>query len=240
MDGICQISSGLYNAAIYANLEIVERYSHAHIAAYLDPGKDATVSYGTLDFKFKNTRKNPIMIKASVGGGYATVEIYGVKEDNEYDIDIVSVVHNYTGYQTIYEDDPTKNVGYSAVVQQGMRGCSSTTYKIYKKDGKEVSREVLSKDRFTPMNKIIKRGTKGSAPVEPATPATPAAPTTPTATPEPTTPAAPAAPVTPATPTPTPTPEPTTPATPEPTTPTAPTTPVAPTPPVEIGDAPAN
>ena len=183
--GICQISSTLYNAAIYANLTIVERHNHAHIAAYLDPGKDATVSYGTLDFKFKNTREEPIMIKASAKNGIATVEIYGKKESDEYDIEIVSIVSNYIGFKTIYEYDSTKEVGYQKVTQQGMRGCNSTTYKIYSKNGIEIKREQISKDYFAPMNKYITVGTKETVvtPTEPVTPAIPEEPVKPT-TPE--------------------------------------------------------
>lgn len=227
--GICQISSTLYNAVIYANLGIVERHPHAHIAAYLDPGKDATVSYGTLDFKFKNTRKNPIMIKASAKNGIATVEIYGIKEENEYDIQIISYVQNYIGFRTIYEDDPTKDVGYERITQQGMRGCNSTTYKIYKLNGVEVKKELLSKDSFAPMHKYITRGTKdagtstqegnnASVPTnpepiaqEPEVPSTPSTPTVPDNPTEPETPANPTEPETPSTP-----PEPVAPENPEP------------------------
>ena len=51
--GICQISSTLYNTVVLANLDIVERHNHSYGAGYVDPGRDATVSYGSLDFKFK-------------------------------------------------------------------------------------------------------------------------------------------------------------------------------------------
>ena len=208
--GICQISSTLYNAAIYANLQIVERHNHAHIAAYLDPGKDATVSYGTLDFKFKNSRKYPIMIKASAKNGIATVEIYGIKEEKEYNIEIVSQVSNYIGYKTIYEDDPTKPVGYEKVTQKGMKGCNSVTYKVYKLNGVEVSRELLSKDYFAPMNRYITRGTQGAATTTPETPAVPETPTVPEVPTETQTPAVPETPTTPTEPT-----EPTTPVEPQ-------------------------
>lgn len=51
--GICQVSSTLYNAVLYANLEIVERYNHGFAPSYVKPGLDATVSWGGPDFKFK-------------------------------------------------------------------------------------------------------------------------------------------------------------------------------------------
>ena len=79
--GICQISSTLYDAVLYANLNIVERHNHMFQATYVEPGKDATVVYGSLDFKFENTRKYPIMIKTSCKGGIAEIKIFGIKED---------------------------------------------------------------------------------------------------------------------------------------------------------------
>ena len=76
--GICQISSTLYDAVLYANLEIVERHNHMFQAEYVEPGKDATVVYGSLDFKFKNTRQYPIMIKTTCSAGVADIKIYTI------------------------------------------------------------------------------------------------------------------------------------------------------------------
>lgn len=53
--GICQISTTLYNALLPLNVEIVERHKHSKKVQYIQNGKDATLSYGHLDFKFKNT-----------------------------------------------------------------------------------------------------------------------------------------------------------------------------------------
>lgn len=156
--GICQISSTLYDAVIYANLDIVERHNHMFLAGYVGAGKDATVVYGALDFKFKNTRKYPIMIKTSIGNGVAKIDIYGIKEEVEYDVDIVSNVLSYTPFKVIYEEDSTLEPGQEKVVQNGMNGCKSITYKVVKLNGVEVSREVLSSDTYDPMNKIIKKG----------------------------------------------------------------------------------
>ena len=63
--GICQVSSTLYNAVLYANLEIVERHNHSYVVSYVPAGRDATVAYGGKDFKFKNTRSYPIKIVSS-------------------------------------------------------------------------------------------------------------------------------------------------------------------------------
>ena len=156
--GICQISSTLYDAILYANLEVVERHNHMFQATYVEPGKDATVVYGSLDFKFKNTRSYPIMIKTKTGGGLAEIKIFGIKEAVEYEIEIVSNVLNYTSYKVVYEDDSSLAPGKEKVSQWGLKGCSSKTYRIVKLNGQEVSRELLSKDTYKPLNKIIKRG----------------------------------------------------------------------------------
>ena len=161
--GICQISSTLYDAVVYANLDIVERHNHMFLAGYVGAGKDATVVYGSLDFKFKNTRKYPIMIKTSIGNGVAKIDIYGIKEEVEYDVDIVTTTLSYTTYKTVYEDDYTLEPGQEKVKQNGMNGCKSITYKVLKLNGVEVSREVLSSDTYSPMNKIIKRGPEETA-----------------------------------------------------------------------------
>lgn len=158
--GICQISSTLYDAVVYANLEIVERHNHMFLAGYVGAGQDATVVYGALDFQFKNTRNYPIVIKTNIGNGIAKIEIYGIKEEIEYQVEISTKILSYTPYKEVYEKDSTLKKGTQRILQKGMNGCKSITYKILKFNGAEVAREVLSSDTYDPMNKIIKVGTK--------------------------------------------------------------------------------
>ena len=210
--GICQISSTLYDAVVYANLDIVERHNHMFLAGYVGAGKDATVVYGSLDFKFKNTRNYPIMIKTSIGNGVAKIDIYGIKETVEYDVDIVTNVLSYTPFRVIYEDDSSLAPGQEKVVQSGMNGCRSITYKVVKDvNGNEISRTVLSSDTYDPMNKIIKRGPEQTVETNNNVVETPTPEPAPTPTPEPQPTPEPeqdsTATVVP-TPTPTPTPEP--------------------------------
>ena len=204
--GICQISSTLYDAVVYANLDIVERHNHMFLAGYVGAGKDATVVYGVYDFKFKNTRKYPIMIKTSIGGGVAKIDIFGIKEDVEYEVEISSKILSYTPFKVVRENDSSLAPGKERVTQNGMNGCKSITYKILKLNGKEVSRTVLSSDTYDPMNKIIKVGPSKTTEVSTQPVEEPAPTPTPEPDPDPD-------------PDPTPTPQPT------PTTPETPTTP---------------
>lgn len=73
--GVCQLSSTLYNAVKEAGLEVTERHSHSKKVGYVPKGEDATVSYGSADFKFRNNKDYPIMIKISVSKGRVTAVI---------------------------------------------------------------------------------------------------------------------------------------------------------------------
>ena len=157
--GICQISSTLYNTALLANLEIVERRNHQFVTSYVEPGKDATVVYGSTDFKFKNTRKYPIRIVATAKNGIANISIYGIKEDVEYtfkfDIKRVATIP----YKTEYIDDSSLPAGTEEIEQRGVLGLKTETYLTKLLNGKVVSTTLLSKDTYSAMTKIVKRGT---------------------------------------------------------------------------------
>lgn len=73
--GICQISSTLYNAVLNAGLEVIERHEHSREVPYIESGKDATVSYGAEDFKFKNNSRRDIKINASAENDVLTISI---------------------------------------------------------------------------------------------------------------------------------------------------------------------
>lgn len=182
--GICQVSSTLYDAALLANLEIVERYNHQFTTSYLPGGKDATVVYGIKDLKFKNNREYPIKIVTSIGGGTLTYSIYGIQQANEYNIVITPVITSRIANKTITEVDKSLAPGKSVTVQAGHSGQRVTTYKEVWQNGTKLSSTVISNDVYNPMNTIIHVGpTPAPAPAPTATPA----PNT-TPTPQPTTP----------------------------------------------------
>lgn len=158
--GICQISSTLYNAVLKANLEIVERRNHQFITSYVPEGRDATVAYGITDFKFKNSRKYAIKIKATASNGVATIDIYGIKEDTEYQITFDTKTISTIPFTTKYTDDNTLPVGTEKIKQKGANGSVTETYIIKSLNGQVVSNTLLSKDTYSAMPRIILRGTK--------------------------------------------------------------------------------
>lgn len=159
--GVCQVSSTLYNAVIYANLEIVQRDNHGYTVSYVDCSRDATIYYPYIDFKFKNTREYPIKIVAEYNSaGKITFSIYGTKEDDEYEVAIESYILTRISKSTTYVNDNTIEKGKKVQDIVGQDGFTSIAYKVLKKDGKVVSKTVLSSDTYSPMNDVIKVGTK--------------------------------------------------------------------------------
>lgn len=123
--GICQITSTLYNAVIYANLEITQRTNHQFVPSYVTASRDATVVYGALDFQFKNNRNYPIKLVCSVSGGIANFQIFGMRQEDDVEVQISS-----------YETGRTATAIYSEA------------YKILKRNGQVVDKQLLSKDTY--------------------------------------------------------------------------------------------
>ena len=111
-NGVCQIATTTYNAALLAGLEITKRYQHEYIAPYVPGGLDATVaSYaggGYIDMSFKNTYKYPIYISAYYIGNKAYVEIWSnsdAKEGKTYETESVKIgANSYVTYLHVYKD----------------------------------------------------------------------------------------------------------------------------------------
>ena len=154
--GICQLSSTLYNSVLLSNLEVVERRSHYFKTSYLPVGRDATVSWGSVDFKFKNNKKYPIKIVATAKDGVVKVDIYGIKQDDDYDVTIESQETSVIPMETIYEEDNSLKKGEQVVSQKGADGCTSETYKTLSRNGIVVSRTLVSKDTYNDLPTIIK------------------------------------------------------------------------------------
>lgn len=158
--GICQLSSTLYNSVLLANLEVVSRRNHYFMTSYVPASLDATVSYGSIDFEFKNTRSYPIKLVCNSTNGVCCVEIYGIKEDVEYEVIIESTVTETIPYTTKYINNSSLPSGYENVVVSGSNGYKSEAYKVLKLDGKVVSRTLLSKDSYNVRQEEIERGSK--------------------------------------------------------------------------------
>ncbi|OQB14379.1 MAG: Vancomycin B-type resistance protein VanW [Firmicutes bacterium ADurb.Bin193] len=156
--GICQVVSTLYSAQLYADLQTMIRHNHLFTVSYLPLGQDATVSWGSIDYSFKNNTNDPIKITASVKNGRHTIRILGTKPDKEKTIKIVSV--------TVSTKPPTEKVivspavapGTTVVSQKGQSGAVVDTYNVYLRNGVEEKRVFLHRSSYSPMERIVIKG----------------------------------------------------------------------------------
>ncbi|WP_250674972.1 VanW family protein [Paraclostridium ghonii] len=95
--GVCQVSTTIYNSALYSGLDITNVRNHSLPSTYAPKGKDATVSDGSIDLKFKNPYKHPIYIKNEAYNGVITSTIYGSSKDKQK----ISVVTENAGSSNV-------------------------------------------------------------------------------------------------------------------------------------------
>lgn len=171
--GICQVSSTMYNAILLANLSIAERRPHSLPISYVGPGRDATVAYGSVDFKFKNDREKPILLHAEYERGKMRVLILGTQGEFPK-VNITSKVVEYLNAEEKIIKDPTLAPGQTIVVVKGHQGMIAEAYREVTADGKIISRERISRDIYKPQKAVIR------VPVEPVATVAPIEPVAPT------------------------------------------------------------
>ncbi|GFN34857.1 VanW family protein [Tepidimicrobium xylanilyticum] len=151
--GVCKIASTLYNVAILSDLEIIERHNHSMPVNYVPYGQDATVAYGSKDFKFKNNKDFPILIWSELVGHRLYIGFYGQKKPPKVEwhhniIDKVKApVH--------YEVNKYLSEGEEKVILKGIDGATVESTVIIKyEDGTTVTKN-LGISRYLPLPYVI-------------------------------------------------------------------------------------
>jgi vancomycin resistance protein YoaR len=160
--GICQTSGTLFNAVLKSGLKIVEREHHSTPIGYLPIGLDATVSYGSLDFKFKNDTEAPVYVAARLNGRELTFTLFG-KETPGREVALVRGAYSRTGPSYETQTDNNKPAGYRHTVEVGSGGCRVTWYRVIKENGKVVHRDVIS-SHYSPHPGVVVVGAGAAKP----------------------------------------------------------------------------
>ncbi|MDI6816105.1 MAG: VanW family protein [Actinomycetota bacterium] len=193
--GVCQVATTLFNTVFFGGYEVVERSNHSLFISHYPTGRDATVSYGGPDLKFKNNTKFYMLIKTNATSSTLTINFYSTGRGIEVAY-TTSAPSNYKTFPTKYEDDPTLSKGVTKVKDHGSPGRDVTVKRITKIAGKVVKEEKFF-SRYKPKTAVIRVGTKEAAvkpqpdKTQPSTPPTTQPPTQ-TSEPRPPVPAQPA------------------------------------------------
>ncbi len=125
-----QVASTLYQAALYAGLQVKERHPHTVAPDYIPSGQDAAVAYGRLDLKFENNTRNPVYIYAKVKDNHIVVNLLGVRKKGQT-------------IQLVTEQTAT-------TLPSGLVGFKARVYRIFYDNGLEGRRELISEDDYAP------------------------------------------------------------------------------------------
>ncbi|MBU3181933.1 VanW family protein [Clostridium psychrophilum] len=159
--GICQVSTSLYNAVIRSNIKSTERNHHSIPSTYIPLGMDATVDWGNLDYKFKNTLEYPVYIESTVNNKVLTFNIYSNSSLNNKSYTLVNDVYNTIKPGPVqYINDSTLPVGKNVVDQFPLTGYSVRTFKDTIQNSNVISHELISNDHYQVKAEVIKKGTK--------------------------------------------------------------------------------
>lgn len=160
--GASQVASTLYSAQLISGLETEQRKNNDFMISYVPAGMDAEVEYGVSDYAFKNTNEYPIKIEANASGGVLNVRILGTKTDKSSEIRIITHVLSEENYSTTYEQTAELGDGYTLIKQQGLKGQTVDTYKVYYRDGVEEFRDFVHKSIYKPVNEVVLYGGQDS------------------------------------------------------------------------------
>lgn len=155
--GVCQVSTTLYNCILLANLEVVERSNHSLPVSYVPIGRDATVVYGAIDFKFRNNTESYLYIKSFVYSGQVTFKIYG-NTAYKRDVTVNSWVTQEIEPKVVYETDPNLPKGEQVVKQEGAKGFKASAERVVRLNGVVEKREKLPSSDYSPVNKVVAVG----------------------------------------------------------------------------------
>ena len=146
--GVCQVSTTLYNAALYAGIIVTEYHPHSLAVGYVPPSQDAMVS-SVCDFRFFNPYDFPVRIEMTAGEGALKARFYGEKVGSKWEVS-----SRVTGW--IEPPEPLVVSGEKeGILQEAKSGITSESYLERYRDGVLISRKLLRKDAYAPTRGII-------------------------------------------------------------------------------------
>ncbi len=155
--GVCQTSSTLFNAAVRADLEIIERNPHAWPSNYVEKGFDATVNWPGLDFKFRNNTEWPVFIVAAYNKQKVTVNIYGMSLGAgvriDLESDVIRKIPKPSGINYVVNTNLAK--GEQKKTVSAREGYEVQTWKIWYQGDREIKRESLFKTTYKAYQETI-------------------------------------------------------------------------------------
>ncbi|MDH7600726.1 MAG: VanW family protein [Armatimonadota bacterium] len=152
--GVCQASSTLYNAALLAGLEILERHRHHWPARYAPLGRDAAVAYPDADLRFRNNLPAPVRI---VGRIECEKLVFSVLSRCRppYSVRIRTEVRSVVAPSVVVQGAALYSFGGSGAAVQGRAGFHVVTYREFVFDSRSRT-QVVSEDFYPAFHRVVR------------------------------------------------------------------------------------
>lgn len=155
--GVCQLSSTLYNAALLAGLEVVERDHHVWQPLYVPPGRDAAVAQGIADLRLRNPYPAPVLIRATVASQRVEVRLFSRHQPAErYDLEVEALAMLAAPPMVRYDrhlpGDSTPRL------RPGRPGRRVRVTRTTTRRGQPIAREPISDDTYLSLSPVTEVG----------------------------------------------------------------------------------
>jgi len=165
--GVCQVGTTVFNAVFFSGLPVIERRNHSLYISHYPTGRDATVSWGGPDIRFKNDTEHWVLVATAYTNSTVTISLYGTDPGYE--------VSYKTGEFTDYRDYPIKEIqdatlplGTRIIDEKGVRGRSVVVTRTVTKNGSVIRTDTF-KSVYKASEEVVRVGTGAAAPSIPAT-----------------------------------------------------------------------
>ena len=160
--GICQVGTTMFNSVFLSGFPVLERRNHSFYISHYPTGRDATVSWGGPDLKFKNDGASWLLVSVSYTDSSITISLYGT--DPGYTVS--STTGPFTDVRPIPVEqtpDPTLTKGAKVVQDQGQTGRTCVVKRIVSKGGTVVRTDTF-RSVYKPVAQVVRVGTKSAKP----------------------------------------------------------------------------
>jgi vancomycin resistance protein VanW len=158
--GVCQTSTTLYNAALLAGLEVIERHRHHWPARYAPVGRDAAVAYYDIDLKFRNNLPAPVRVVGEIKGKKMVFRMMSTHRP-ACSVRIESDTRSVIKQSEVIQQGEAEGSRRLKVINRGHPGFQVATYRTFISPN-DTRRELVSDDRYPAMNRVVRIDAGGS------------------------------------------------------------------------------
>lgn len=151
--GVCQASSLLYNAALLAGLQIVQRHPHNWAPSYSPVGQDAAVAQTEIDLVVQNPYSYPVRIHSYQQRDGLVMQVLG--KDQGPMATMSSHVQAWSQPNTVMRTSHFIPAGSRRVVNKGMPGLRAITTRHFLQGSRKGQTERLGVSVYPVMNRLV-------------------------------------------------------------------------------------